>query len=177
MCFPPQLRGDLLFAQERNISLRNDMKTTLKSFRVSSVVILTLVVLGVAMWAGISHLHEVERIDFERKKSEWRQKWFGDVKGGKHYATIMDPKIIPMFANDLDCVQNITELHFSMVTIEPTDVPSIEQLVNVRHLMFYDTHGNDAVLDAAKTLPIETVALIWLVLRRRPLKAWPIFGT
>jgi hypothetical protein len=117
------------FALSRSIAASNDMKTALKSSRIVGFAILTLVLIGLALWAGISHLQEVARIDFERTKSEWRQKWFDDVKGGKHYATIMDPKIIPMLANDSDCVQNTTELHFWMVTIEPNDAPPIEQLV------------------------------------------------
>ena len=136
------------------------MKTALKSFRILGLAILTLVLIGIAMWAGISHMQEVARIDFERTKSKWRQKWFDDVKGGQHYATVMDPKIIPMLANDSECVQNITELYFSMVTIAPNDTPPIEQLVNVRHLAFYDTHGTDEVLESAKKLPIESLAFV-----------------
>ena len=134
------------------------MKTYLNSYRVPSIVGVTLIAFGIAIWVGISHLQELAHIELERKESEWRQKWFDDVKGGKHYATIMDPKIIPMLANDSDCVRNITALHFSMVKIEPNEASPIEQLVNVRHIFFYDTRGTDAVLESAKKLQVESLA-------------------
>lgn len=45
-----------------------------------------------------------------------------------------------------------------MVEILPNDTVAIERFANVRHLLFYDTRGTDAVLESAKKLPIESIA-------------------
>ena len=60
-----------------------------------------------------------------------------------------------MLANDTDCVNNIEELHFDMVTIAPTDAEHVAKFANVRSIGFYDSRGADYVLKHSRSLPIE----------------------
>lgn len=104
---------------------------------------------------GIPLLREQQRLSFERQKEEWRQNAFDRVKHGDHRVSIMDPKLLPMLANDADCVANLNELNFSMTAITNEDAQFVSRLSNVQTLYFYDTRGADLVLENARDLPIS----------------------
>lgn len=116
-----------------------------------------LVLLAIALPLGISYLREQSRLAVERRQAEWRQKWFDDVKNGDAQVSVMDPLLLPMLANDADCVANLEYLHFAMVDIKPEDAKHVARLTNVKKIGFYDTRGADSVLKHARDLPIESL--------------------
>lgn len=103
---------------------------------------------------GIPFQREKQRLSFERQKAEWRQDAVERVKRGDQYALIMDSKLLPMLANDADCVANLNALSFSMMQMTDEDARFVSQLSNVETLSFYDTRGADLVLENARNLPI-----------------------
>lgn len=103
---------------------------------------------------GITFQREKQRLSFERQRTQWRQGSFDRVKRGDQFALIMDSKLLPMLANDADCIANLSGLSFSMTQITDEDARFVSQLSNVQTLSFYDTRGADLVLENARDLPI-----------------------
>ncbi len=121
---------------------------------------MTCIILAVAFLIavpfGALYLSEQERIAIERLRAQWRQEWFNRVKNGDNLARVSDPLLLPMLANDPDCVANLEELFFDMVEITPNDATYVSRLTNVKSIEFYDTRGMDYVLQHSRDLPIET---------------------
>ena len=69
----------------------------------------------------------------------------------------MDSRLLPMLANDPECVANTRTLCFSMVRIAPEDARYVARLANVKDIVFYDCTSADAVLEHACSLPIESL--------------------
>jgi hypothetical protein len=115
------------------------------------------VLLAIALPFAVSYLLEQSRLNIERRRAQWRQKWFDDVKNGDTQAMVMDSELLPMLANDPECVANLESLYFSCVTIAPEDAKHVARLTNVKDIGFYDTSGADVILDHAGGLPIESL--------------------
>lgn len=116
-------------------------------------VVVSLAFVGLLV-IGMPFLRENQRLTFERQRTQWRQDSFDRVKRGDHQVLIMDSKLLPMLANDADCVTNLNGLSFSMTQITVEDARFVSQLSNVQTLSFYDTRGADLVLENARNLPI-----------------------
>ena len=103
---------------------------------------------------GITQLRQQARLSFERSKQEWRQKSFDAVKNGDSSALVMDSKLLPMLANDVDCRRIVTRLDFASTDIAASDARYVAELPNVTSITFYCTHGTKDLLLAAQMLPI-----------------------
>ena len=116
--------------------------------------------LGVAIVlpVGMLYLRHQSRLGAEQRRADLRQKWFHDVKNGSHLVSVLDSRLLPMLASDADCVAVLDQLSFAMVDVAPEDAEHIAQLINVRHISFYDTRGADYVLLHARGLAIETLS-------------------
>ncbi len=119
------------------------------------VVILGVVIAGLAY--GIEFARRQAQLNFQLQQAEWRQKSFASVKHGDARAWVMDSKLLPMLANDLDCRRIVTSLDFTSTDIDPTDAGAVSQLENVSSMMFYCTTGTKALLLAARSLPITEI--------------------
>ena len=86
------------------------------------------------------------------------RKWFSTVKEGEHRVSVLDAQLLPMLAEDNDCIKNLKELCFAMVEITPEHAAHVARLVNVRSIHFYDTRGADFVLEYSRNLPIEELS-------------------
>lgn len=84
----------------------------------------------------------------------WREQSFNDVKNGDSHVLVTVPGLLPMLANDVDCVANLEIINFSN-EITPEDAEHVARLINVKQLSFYDARGADYVLEHAHNLPIE----------------------
>lgn len=116
--------------------------------------LIALIALSALLVVGIPYLNEQKRVSLELQKAEWRQNEFNRVKNGAQDVLIMDSRLLPMLAQDADCIANAQQLKFSMTEITPDDARFISQLTNVKTLYFYDTHGAELVLENALDLPI-----------------------
>lgn len=116
-----------------------------------------LILLAIGLPLGISYLRRQARLNLERQRAEWRQKCFDDVKNGDTQAMVMDSLLLPMLAQDPECVANVRSLYFSMVNIDSTVAQNVASLTNVEDIGFYDTSGADIVLRHARRLPIESL--------------------
>ncbi len=116
-----------------------------------------LVAIGITslIWCGIQYVNQQSDLALERHRAERRQREFQKIKNGNSHAHIMDARLLTLLAEDRDCLNNIEELHFDMVTITPVDAEYVAKFTNVRSLGFYDSHGADHVLKHSHSLPIE----------------------
>jgi len=121
------------------------------------IFLVILILVAIALPLGISYLREQSRLELERLRAEWRQKWFDHVKKGHTQATVMDSLLLPMLANDPECVAKVQSLYFSMVNVDPEDAKNVARLTNVQDIGFYDTSGADVVLKHARGLPISSL--------------------
>jgi len=106
-----------------------------------------LALLAITLALGITYLREQSRLRLERQRAEWRQKRFNDVKNGGTQATVMDSLLLPMLANDPECVANVRSLYFSMVEIDPEEAENVVRLTNVNDIGFYEKSIRSAVFD------------------------------
>ncbi|MCU0712154.1 MAG: hypothetical protein MUC43_08850 [Pirellula sp.] len=106
---------------------------------------------------GISQLRHQVQLSEARSKAEWRQKFFKYVKDGDSSALVMDSKLLPMLATDVDCQKNLTRIDFASTKIDPSDCVYVADLPNVNSMSFYCTIGTKDLLIAARTLPITSL--------------------
>ena len=117
-----------------------------------------IVALTVLLPLAILYSRQHARLESERQRAEWRQKWFSTVKQGDHKVSVLDAQLLPMLAEDNDCVKNLKELCFAMVEITPEHAAHVSRLANLRSIHFYDTRGADYVLAHSRNLPIEELS-------------------
>ena len=110
--------------------------------------LIVAIILTIAASFGIYYLGKHSQQQYERQRAEWRQKWYNDVKNGSNRVLIFDARLLPMLANDTDCVNNLEYLEFFMVYISPEDAKHVAQLVNVKKMTFYCTGGADDIFKA-----------------------------
>ncbi|MFN7844215.1 MAG: hypothetical protein ACK5YR_04875 [Pirellula sp.] len=106
---------------------------------------------------GISQLHHQTQLSVERTKAEWRQKFLKYVKDGDSSALVMDSKLLPMLATDVDCQKNLKRIDFASTKIDPSDCIFVADLPNVTSMYFYCTSGTKDLLIAARTLRITSL--------------------
>lgn len=123
----------------------------------------TTVVLGILGLVGsglvfyIAHLRNQAQQQAVRDRAERRQKMFDRVKQGDSTASVFDSQLLPMLADDAECRLSVTGLEFGETEIDPVHAESVAQLENVTSISFYCTRGTEAVLVAARQLPIESL--------------------
>jgi hypothetical protein len=119
--------------------------------------LVTIAVVVSALVFGITHIRHLAKSNQERARQERRQRCFDSVKSGESTALVMDSKLLPMLANDVDCQRIVTHLDFASTKIDPVDANAVSMLKNVTSMTFYCTAGTENVLNAAKALPIANL--------------------
>jgi len=117
-----------------------------------------IAVIAIILPIGIRYARQHARLKSERQQAEWRQKWFSMVKQGDSRVSVLDAQLLPMLAEDNDCIKNLKELCFAMVEITPEHAAHVSRLANLRSIHFYDTRGADYVLAHSRNLRIEELS-------------------
>ncbi len=120
--------------------------------------LLAIAVIAIILPLAIRRARQQTRLESERQQAEWRQMWFMRVKQGGPAVSVLDAQLLPMLAEDNDCIRNLKELHFAMVEITPENAAHISRLTNLRSISFYDTRGADHVLEHSRDLRIEELS-------------------
>lgn len=119
-----------------------------------------LIFVTVAVWFvvyGVPNLRKWQRLRFEKVKQGWRNDAFLSVKSGGHSVRVSDLALLPMLANDADCVHNLDDLFFSGLDISSSDAAHISRLKNLRSIGFYDCAGTNAVIAQCAQLQIQSL--------------------
>ena len=121
--------------------------------RVASCLCVTVSVAALVV-IGISHLRQQERLSRDKMWQEYRENEFLSVKRGNSRPYVMDSELLPMSANDDDCIRVVTHLDFASTDMDASDAASVSKLVNVTSMTLYCTRGTRDLLLAARSLPI-----------------------
>ncbi len=98
--------------------------------RVAGCLCVTVAVAALVV-IGISHLRQQERLSRDKMWQEYRQNEFLSVKRGNSRPYVMDSKLLPMLANDDDCIRVVTHLDFASTDMDASDAASVSKLVAV----------------------------------------------
>lgn len=120
--------------------------------------LLAIAVIAIILPLAIRRARQQARLESERQQAERRQMWFLRVKQGGSAVSALDAQLLPMLAEDNDCIRNLKELHFAMVEITPENATHISRLTSLRSIAFYDTRGADYVLEHSRDLPLEELS-------------------
>ena len=130
-----------------------------------------LIAFVVALPFGISFIREQERLAHERWKAEKREECFSEVKNGAKLGFVFDPLLLPMLANDADCVANLEELYFTTGEIDSESAKHIARLANVKQIDVYEAGGVDFIVENARNLPIESMCFESVRLSKESLRS------
>ena len=113
---------------------------------------------------------ERDRVEAERLRAERRAESIDRVKRGDDSVSVLDPQLLPMLADDRDCIDNLHSLWFAMVEITPEDASYVSRLVNLRSISFYETRGADFVLTQSRHLQLEELSFVKTALSQDSLR-------
>lgn len=89
---------------------------------------------------------------------EWSLKHYQELKtNSKSYTSIMSPENMRLVANDPECAQRLTYVHFDMTDLKAPEFALIQKLPNVKTISFYDCDGITTLLGYAANMPSVNV--------------------
>ncbi|HSG69559.1 MAG TPA: hypothetical protein VLA12_04045, partial [Planctomycetaceae bacterium] len=91
------------------------------------------IVFAILLAFELPRMRERDRLLREQSNAYWREQSFNDVKNGDSHVVVTVPGLLPMLANDVDCVANLEIINFSN-QITPEDAEHVARLINVKQL-------------------------------------------
>lgn len=105
----------------------------------------------------ISHQQRLEEERLAKIVSKWAQKNYQELKrNGRTDTSINSPEHMLLVANDSECAQRLTYLHFDMTDLNASAFSLVQKFPNIRKLSFYDCEGITTLLGYAANMPSVT---------------------
>jgi hypothetical protein len=127
-----------------------------KSLAIFGLLIFAAVVVLVAV--VIPRQQRLANEKLAKMRSEWAQKYYQELKtNGRSYTSIISPEHMVLLANDPECAQRLTYVHFDMTDLKAPDFSLVQKLPNVRTISFYDCDGITTLLGYTANMPSVNV--------------------
>lgn len=120
-----------------------------------SLAILSALAAIVALFAfAISHQQQLEKERLAEITSDWAQKNYQELKrNGRTDTSINSPEHMLLVANDAECAQRLTYVHFDMTDLNASEFSLVQKFSNLKKLSFYDCDGINTLLGYVANMP------------------------
>jgi hypothetical protein len=95
------------------------------------------------------------------------------VRSGHNYAIIADTNLLTKLANDPVCIENLTDMTFSSVTLEAAHRQDLAKMVNLKAVGFYCCRNIDAIVPSLTELDLD---LLWFEIGDLSLQSLTLLG-
>ena len=106
----------------------------------------------------IPHQQRLAKEHLAKMESEWARRNYQELKSnGRSYTSIISPENMLLVANDPECAQRLTYVHFDMTDLKAPEFSLVQKLPNLKTISFYDCESIPTLLGYAANMPSVSV--------------------